>query len=265
MNRIFHIYYCLVLIPMSFIFAQPSAGPMVSHPFLICTRDQFPEFRQRARREPWKGMKDDALARAEQGMPEFKKPRELQSYTGAVALAYIVDPDNAASHAARVKESILGGLARVEFDPEKEWLGVVEPLGAAFTCVLALDIVYDDLSSAERAACEAMIAQQLAKIPPTGSWPAARLGTFGIWEIYQGERTGPDDAYFENFLRQMTDDGVSTVSPGYAFARLGAGDDRPQKGAYADILEFTGLDRRYYGNERIQKFYRFLFSGTVTP
>ncbi|MDF3130257.1 hypothetical protein P0Y35_13700 [Kiritimatiellaeota bacterium B1221] len=210
-------------------------------------------------------MKAKALKISRGEMPEFKRPRELQIYMGAVGLAYILEPDREDRHAQRVKEVILDGLSQVDFNPKKEWLGVVEPMGAAFTCILALDIVYADLSEEEVLACEDVIAQQINKIPKQGAWPAARMGTFGTWEIYKGVRKGPDNIYYKRVTQQMTDDGVSTVSPGYAFARLGAGDDRPQKGAYADVLEFTGLDNRYYEDPLLKKFYRFLFSAAITP
>lgn len=235
------------------------------HPFLLCTRDQFPELQARAAEEPWKGMKARALEISKGELPEFKSPRDLQKYMGAVGLAYILEPAQQERHAQRVKEVILEGLSQVDFDPEKAWMGVVSPMGAAFTSILALDIVYNSLSAEEVEACEKMILQQISKIPRQGSWPAARMGTFGTWEIYKGIRKGSDDAYYHRYTEQMTDDGVSTVSPGYAYARLGAGDDRPQKSAYADVLEFTGLDNRYYQDERLKKFYRFLFSAAVTP
>ena len=32
-----------------------------------------------------------------------------------------------------------------------------------------------------------------------------------------------------------------------------------------DVLEFTGIDNRYYYNERIQKFMRWLFGSSINP
>lgn len=60
------------------------------------------------------------------------------------------------------------------------------------------------------------------------------------------------DAFYEKYLGQMTPDGVTSAAPMYAFARLGSGNDRPQKTAYADVLEFTGIDRRYYNNPKLK-------------
>ncbi|MCG3148034.1 MAG: hypothetical protein PCFJNLEI_01476 [Verrucomicrobiae bacterium] len=234
------------------------------HPFLLCTREQFPELQARAEREPWRAMRADALARAATG-PASASAMDLHQYLGAVALAYILDEPHRATHRERVVTAIVNRLEKVVFDETQAHAGVVPPLGAAFVAILALDIVYPDLTPEAIAACEAVIEKQITKIARTGGWASGRYGTHGTWDIYRGIRREPDDRYFQDFTNQMTDDGFSTVSPAYAFARLGAGQDRPQKCAYADVLEFTGIDRRYYNNDRLKKFFRWLNSASVTP
>ncbi len=249
-----------------------SSGPVREHPFLICRRGDFVELRARAEREPWKTMKAEALRRASEGPPQpvqgdrvQRYAVHLQQYLGALALAYLVDEENPRLQAERIAAAITNGLAAVVFKPSLQHAGTVPPMGAAFVAILALDIAWNDLTREEIRECEKVIERQIRKIAPTGSWLGARLGTHGTWAIYRGERTEPDDAYYQDFIRQMTRDGVSTVSPGYAFARLGAGPDRPQKSGYADVLEFTGVDRRYYNDSRIKAFYRWLFSASITP
>lgn len=239
-------------------------GP-IKHPFLICTREDFPALRQRAEREPWKTMAADALERVAAGPPPDTRAVALQFYLGACALAYILEPDAAPAHAQRVRQAIAEGLAAVAFDPTQQHVGTVPPMGAAFVAILALDLVHDDLCAEELAACEAVIAQQIGRIDRGGAWWSARLGTHGTWDIYKGERTTPDDAFLKQYIDQTTPDGVNTVSPTYAFARLGSGNDRPQKTGYADVLEFTGIDRRYYRHPRLQAFYRWLYSASITP
>ena len=245
--------------------AASDAGVHREHPFLICRRAEFPSLRARAEREPWREMMRGALRRVAEGPPAKAEAVVVQTYLGACALAYILDEDNPRQQAERIRDGITKGLAAVVFNPSLDHAGTVPPLGAAFVAILALDIAWNDLTAEEIGICERVIEHQLAKISRKGAWPGARLGTFGTWDIYRGVRTGPDDAYFDDFLKQMTRDGVSTVSPAYAFARLGAGNDRPQKSAYADVLEFTGLDRWYYSHPRIQAFYRWLFSAPLTP
>ncbi|MEE4286167.1 MAG: hypothetical protein V2I31_08470, partial [Mariniphaga sp.] len=41
------------------------------------------------------------------------------------------------------------------------------------------------------------------------------------------------------------------------------GDSRVSKSGYMDVLEFTGIDNRYYSNERLKKFHRWLFGSSV--
>lgn len=239
-----------------------------THPFLICERSQFQELRERAQREPWKTMKQKAVERADAGLGDDGTPDssiQLHRYLGAEALLYILEPSNRAERASNVRDGITDGLDHIAFDPSQNWRGTVPPMGAAFVAILALDIVYDDLSGEDIERCAGVIERQIGNIDRTGAWPAARLGTHGTWDIYTGERDEPDDSFHDNYLQQMTEDGVTTVAPTYAFARLGSGDGRPQKTGYADVLEFTGIDQRYYDNPKLTNFYRWLFSASVDP
>lgn len=236
----------------------------IAHPMLLCRADQFPELRKRAEHQPWRTMKAKALRIAANPIPT-DRAQQLQRHLGALALAFILDEGNEKTQADRIHKAITEGLAAIEFNPARKWDGTVPPMGAAFTSILALDVAYNALTPEQLADCEAVIEKQISKIDRTGAWLAARLGTHNTWEIYHGRRTEPDDVFYDRYLSQMTPDGVSSVSPGYAFARLGSEDGRPQKTAYADVLEFTGIDNRYYNHPKLANFYRWLFSASVTP
>ncbi|MBS3763461.1 MAG: heparinase II/III family protein [Planctomycetes bacterium] len=247
---------------------RPASASSGEHPFLVCTRDQFPELRARARREPWTTMKGNALQRVEKGLKMAETDRlvrRLQSFLAASALVYIVEPQRRSHIAGLVHDAITRGLMEIEFDEEQKWSGVVAPMGAAFLGIIALDIVYDDLNHGQVEECESVIQGQINRIDRKGAWALARHGTHGTWEIYSGERTSPDDAYYQHYLRQMTDDGVMVTATNYAWARLASTDGRLQKTGYADVLEFTGIDRRYYNNPRLKKFYRWLYGSSATP
>lgn len=238
------------------------------HPFLICTRDQFQELIERGEQEPWATMKENALRRVKRGFSveeSRRSVRRLQSFLAACALAYIVEPDRRPHHAGRLHDAITDGLAELEFNEDRKWAGVVAQMGAAFLGTIALDIVYDDLSAEQITECESVIESQIGKINRRGAWSLARRGTHGTWDIYTGRRTSPDDAYYERYVRQMTEDGVMVTATNYAWARLASTDGRLQKTGYADVLEFTGIDRRYYDNPRLQKFYRWLYAHSITP
>jgi len=239
------------------------------HPFLVVKAGQFEALRAKAEKEPWKSMKADALARASAGLRVKKTDGNSRTcinyarYLGACALAHVLDPDGAAGHARRVREAILTDLDAVSF--KGQWEGAVPPCNAVFMSIIALDTVHGGLDAEARAACEKRIEAKLKHIRPRGAWPLARYGAHGTWAVYRGKRTGPDDRYFKELMSQITADGVTTTAVTYAWARLGGHYSRTVKAAYMDVLEFTGLDRRYYRNAKLREFHRWLYALAATP
>lgn len=267
--------YLILLFGISVFSCSPAAyddsvGPGKNdqeHPFLIVKKSQFPAFRQRAAEEPWTSIKADAIRRSDAGFSwgssNSQNAYGLQDFIGAAALAYILEEDRAQLHADRVRDAILDHYSRLDLSENRDWGGVVPNLGSFFVAILSLDIVYDALSEEDIQQCEKVISDQIFKLKREGSWADVRYGTHGTWDIYNGDRTGPDDAYYEGIMRQVTEDGVSPVTIHYAWERVGGGDSRISKSGYMDVLEFTGIDRRYYQNERLQKFQRWLFGSSV--
>ena len=232
-----------------------------NHPFLIVKNKQFQALRDKAVVEPWKSMKADALKRSAEGSKS--EAYDLQYYIGAAALACILDEDNVQVHANRVRDAILNQYSKLNLQEGAGWGGVVPPMGSFFVAILSLDIVYDELTPEEIEACEKVITEQISKIKREGSWADIRRGTHGTWDIYKGARTSPDDDYYNGIMAQITEDGVSPVTNHYAWERVGGGDSRISKSGYMDVLEFTGVDNRYYNNVKLQKFERWLFGSSV--
>lgn len=251
---------CAVMVSSANEIFQPAEKER-DHPFLIVRKDQYPALRAKSTTEPWKSMRADALARSEKGSTASAYP--LQEYVGAAALAYILDEENSQIHARRVRDAIIGQYSQIRVRDGGDWGGVVPPMGSFFVAILALDIVYDALTPEDVKACEEVISGQIFKINRRGSWDDVRKGTHGTWDIYKGDRTTPDDEYFNGILHQITEDGVSPVTNHYAWERVGGGNSRLSKSGYMDVLEFTGTDNRYYNNERIRKFQRWLFGSSV--
>jgi len=241
---------------------EPGNGDKETHhPFLIVKKDQFQALRDMAEEEPWKSMKVDAISRSNAG--SSSDAYKLQEYVGAAALAYILDETDSTLHAERIRDAILDKYSTVEIEQSSDWGKVVKPMGSFFSAILALDIVYNALSYADIHACEEVISNQIFKVNREGSWKTVRYGTHGTWDIYKGDRTEPDDKYYNATLHQITPDGVSPVTNHYAWERVGGGNSRVSKSGYMDVLEFTGIDTRYYNNERIQKFQRWLFGSSI--
>jgi len=241
------------------------------HPFLICKRDQFRELILRSRREPWKTMGQRAIKIAGGGFSIAQKGRppgeQIALHVGAVALAYILDSGNRPNHAQKVRECITRHLNGIHFGRGTNgWDGCVPPMNAAFNCILALDIVYDNLAPDQIKACEEVIEKQMKKVSRNSrSWPKARLAAYGTFDIYKGVMTSPDDRYYNFLMNEITEDGVAGRSPGYSLCRIVGTNDRFQKAAYMDVLEFTGIDRRYYNNPRLQGYFRWIYSVGYNP
>jgi len=240
-----------------------SAAPQ-EHPFLICKREQFPELRARAEHEPWKTMARKAHLLANTELGEYNE-RELNDHIGACALTYILEPDQAERYAHQVYEGIISGLNNIRFNEDQNH-GVIRALQAAFIYMLALDIVQVDLTAEQIKTCETLIEKRLQQVNREGNWPLGRYGAFHTWDIYRGQFTGPDDAYYDELMSQMLPDGVSPVAPNYAAVRIAMGDNkRLQKSAYMDVMEFTGVDYRYYDNQRLQQFLRWFYGSNIGP
>lgn len=184
------------------------------HPFLIVKKDNYKSLREKSSVEPWKSMKADAISRSQKG--SSTSAYELQDYVGAAALAYILEETNAKNHAQRVKDAIISQYSKIDVNDGSDWGGVVPPMGSLFVAILALDIVYDALTTNEVERCEEVISNQIFKIKRTGSWADIRRGTHGTWDIYKGERTTPDNDYYNGIMLQITEDGVSPVTNHYA-------------------------------------------------
>lgn len=183
---------------------------------------------------------------------------------------YIIDPANRTTYKDKVRDTL---LFWTEIQPliscpnGVEWAATVPPGTAFFNSVLALDIIYNDLTEEERTNIETIL-DNIAEIYWANNcpWKENQYGVRGIWALYQGDRPRIDQAkadYKTAVLQEFTADGVFNQGPAYAWARLGA--DRDAKAYFMDVLEFTGEDNTYYSNQQIKNFYEWLYAGSLTP
>ena len=235
------------------------------YPKLIVRESAFAALRERAGVEPWASMKADAIATSNAGyVPgtgNFEIAVNLTRFASASALARILDEPNARLHATRVRDAILVHLDTLVFGTD--WEKVVPPAHALFNLTLALDVVHADLTAGEIASCESKMKEKIGKVW-TGDWQSAGLAAIGTWDLYTGARTTRDDAYRASLVDQLSADGVHYGGRCYGWARL-ASAGRYAKNMYMDVLEFTGVDRRYYGDSRIRGLYEWLYGASDAP
>jgi hypothetical protein len=230
-----------------------------AHPKLIIRESAFQSMRNRAVAEPWASMRADAIATSAAGYipgsDNMQIAENITRFSSATALAYILDPANAAVYAARVRDVILQHADDLTWGPE--WSIAVPPAHAMFNLTLAADVVYNHLTASERLAIDNAMQTQVNKVY-TGDWASAGLGAIGTWNVYKGTRTTPDDAYYNSLVGQLSLDGVFTGGRCYGWSRWN-GYNRYVKNMYMDVLEFTGIDPRYYRNPRMIGLYEWLY------
>lgn len=234
-------------------------GSGLEHPKLILRGSSFPAMRDRAATEPWSSMMTDAIAASDAGYvpggDNSEIARNLTRFSSASALAYVLDGAHARLYAGRARDAILDHVDELSFG--YDWGSVVPPAQALFNLTLALDVVYNHLTPAELAACESKMQEKVNQVW-TGDWSSAGFGAIGTWDVYTGARTTPDDAYYDSLMSGLSLDGVFNGGKCYAWARWN-GASRYVKNMYMDVLEFTGVDRRYYDHPRIIGLYEWLY------
>ncbi len=196
------------------------------------------------------------------------KAKRMGDIVSAGALAYILDPDNKATYISKVHDTMVNYWddLRAGLDGSQH-SHTVPPGSAFFESVLALDIMYNDLTLTQRANIEGEL-QQVADwyYSHSTSWQLNLYGVRGIWAIYKGDRARIDQAksdYRNRVMLELSDDGVFSSSPNYAGSRFGY--ERVAKAHFMDVLEFTGEDPNYYSDNTMQAFMEWLYGYSITP
>lgn len=258
--------YTTLLLLLALFPLAASVQAQTLHPFLIINESDYPELRQRANQEPWKTMKKEAINYTK-GYNSSSNSIDTRSDSMRLAvsrgaLAYILDPTNKQVYVNRVYNALnqWGNLLEM-MNSGSGWSQHVPPSSAFINSVIAYDIIYNDLTTAQRNTIHA----RLQAVNNYRGWAHnfARWGALGIW----GSFTQGND-YASNYLaeveKRISPTGVFYEGPGYAWGRLGATWARDAKVFYMDVLTHTGK-ANYYANPQMIKFYEWLTRGSVTP
>jgi len=133
------------------------------HPFLLVKESEYAEMRTRALTSPGSTMKTKAIS-------DFNNTTYLTSDTyntkinklniivSSGALAYILDPANKTAYKNKLRDTLLQWDNLWASRTGAGWSICVAPGSAFFNSVLALDIIYNDLTSEERTNIENKLA-----------------------------------------------------------------------------------------------------------
>ncbi|MCK4624222.1 MAG: carboxypeptidase regulatory-like domain-containing protein [Phycisphaerae bacterium] len=241
------------------------------HPFLIVQKSDYAKLRARAAKSPWKKMKADAISyvnshsfNSQAGIRD--KTGKMKSIVGAGALAYILDPANRISYKNKVRDTLMHWDAIYADRDHTVWHFEVPGGSALFNSILALDIIYDDLTSAERADIEAKLGRMAEWYWTVPAWhPLNRWGVCGVWALYRQDRERFNfckSGYRSGLYKNVTPGGVFDSGGHYSVARFAGG--RIAKAHFMDVLEFTGEDT-YYSDTRFGRFQEWLYGAAIGP
>lgn len=242
---------------------MPFAAVAQEHPFLILTSDMYPELQARAAGSPWSEIKasaetDATSASYTAGGSWYHMLEVLNDCT----LTYVLVP----SRRSECKAKILATIDQWADDVSRldgGWSDTVPPGGAFFMSLVALHIIHPDCTAGEITNAETALepVYNWFNTHNTG-WQLNLYGARMIWALYKGlpEASTHADDYYADLMSQIEPDGFWTASPGYAFSRLGGTASRTAKSYAADVMEFAGLDNRYYNNPRMREFFRWTYT-----
>lgn len=243
------------------------------HPFLIVKETEYRTLQNRAEQSPWKEMKAEAIRRAQQltysaeednGRDAGYKLRDVMGYT---SLAYILDPKNRAEYVDKIKTTLETAIADMQAEhdlAEEEWDTNVPFQGGLFNAILALDIVYDDLSSSDRLKLEEAI--DLLVNDFAAIWKQGYHSIVALWALYQSDVpkfSSELQSYAAAWIADTTEDGVYVAGSSYAMFRLSSC-SREHKALGLDIAAYQGSSE-YYSSDLFVKLHEWLYGYSHTP
>ncbi len=251
------------------------------HPFMAVRREQFADLQKKAEQSPWKDMKQDAQKRfyGLQFNPDdgyILRCNSVCDIADAAAIVYILEPQLRKQCVQKLLDIIRlwqpevpGNLYDEMYNSSGDhWIGAIPPGAAFVNCLLALDILYNDVTEEQRLFCEQTL-ETIAEnyIQNDENHMVAILGVRGLWALYKGQKEllfQAWESWKELFMGYITEDGAGVMSMDYSVDRFVRG-DRVSKIILPIVMDFTGLDKSFYQNQKVIQFTEWALGYTYTP
>jgi hypothetical protein len=264
----------------------PAVATAASHPRLLFkTAQELAELQQRQLQQPWAGMVTAGISESKGVYPMAGNVRaRLESMTdivGGASLAYLVetDPTARATYFKRTLDAInrwtdvmtprmiMNGIDGPDVASHDF---VVDGGSAAFTCLLALDVMDADLSGTQRKTAVAQVQLYIDWLKSvTTQWNENRWGILGTWAVYNGDTTTPtasvaNTSYRDILKMDILATGPHDEGPGYGQARFAG--TRLAKAYWMDVASYNGVYDWYDSSmPSMKNFFEWVFAGTLTP
>ncbi len=257
--------------PVSKPYAVQASG---THPFLIVSSGDYTALRNRAASQPWSSWKAEAMNDAvnvtiNSADPIEKKSEVLGEIASAAALSFILDTANQTTYKNKIIDMVNYFDAHIYPNLNQSvHASTVPPGGAFFNLVLAVDIIYNTLTTAQLTDIETKLGRAGDWFyNSTSAWKESRLGAAGVWALFSHNRTRIDAIkaeYKSSYIGQFTADGVHIAGPGYANNRFTGNSRRDAKTHFLDVLQYTG-EETFYSNSSYIKAQEWMFGYVATP
>jgi hypothetical protein len=247
-------------------------GAHAAHPFLLVQESEYAAMRARTNANPWTTMMNRAIRDAAPGYITYDVNADYNTkrvaaaeFISANALCYILVPANSEFYKSNLvsqMDFMLTDLADRGPSP-----GYPEGVGLAnvlFNAILALDVIYNDLSPTELATLEGKIDPLVNIFATDGGLGAPSLT--GLWALYNGDLVTFENRrqdYMAEMAGYLGEDGILRTGPGYGINRF-LGEAREVKALFMDVLEYQGY-QEFYTNALLQNAHEFIFGYAVTP
>ncbi|UCH64175.1 MAG: T9SS type A sorting domain-containing protein [Fidelibacterota bacterium] len=262
-----------IIIGLLMLIAMSANASEITHPHIIVKESEYAELQARAENWPWSVMKSKAISDATSltfnpSDGYSTKCYRIQDIASSCALAYILDPANRSTYVSKVETVLAPAIDNIRNVKENssvdDHLYSVTPSSPTFMVYLALDIMYDSLSTDIRQAIE-----EDCDYIASNHWDAWRESKYaieGIMELYHNGNTAlfeeKKESYRSYILEETTSDGVFTTGPGYTKSRLFM-DKRIQKKLFMDVCEYQGY-HEFYSDPKFQNLHEWIMGYIVT-
>lgn len=263
----------------------------IPHPSLLVTSSEVAGLRARAAQAPFDSMRSQAVDIANNATLATEATNagnirarsvRMSEIMSATALAYLLETnptiraryrDKIAAHMAFWDPKATGSLSahyQWASPPTSDW-NYMTPTSTAFVqSVLALDIVYNDLSTGQRNQFQAWLAVPGAFYSERKiNWVTAGLGARTAWALYNNDTVlaaSAIDEYLDDTKKMIGSDGVFAEGTGYAIVRW-LNPDREHKATTGQLLVQRRLiaSSEWYGDARLGDFMEWLNGYAFTP
>jgi hypothetical protein len=247
---------------------------LAAHPFLLVQESEYAQIRSLTNQDAWLVMKSRVLRDSTGGAAPIlfdpvesyaSKCIDARGLISANTMAYIYDPTNSATYRNTLVSQMNIILTDLANRPDPAgWTENVSLGNVLFNSILALDIIYNDLTPGEISTLESKIGPLVNAL--TSSWELSPYAVKGLWALYSGNTASFNSyrqLYTQEVFAELSADGMPRIGNGYAMARfLGAG--REQKALFMDVLEYQGY-HDFYTNELVKNAHEYIFGYSTTP